>query len=1306
MMKPVRSFFVFSYGLFTIAAQTLLFREFVTTFEGNDIAVGVFFGSWFLWVGLGAFAVYRNKTLAEGLARHIELLLLVYIPAFVLQWMLLLHARQLVGIQSYQLFPTALMIVASAVVNAPLSCITGLLFPVASKWLQRDSELPVSRVYVLEAAGSFFGGLGVTILLTFGINLATIFFIISLIVSLAALAARLTRRRRLMLLPLAAISLGILYCLAAGLDGTVMQRVRLTKWSKLLPKAAFDGSFRTAQAEYLYGNYQGQWLTIRQGSVAEAMPDAESAGRVAAICLCQNPKAKKVLVIGSGLELCRQLLRLEQIDRVTWAHSDTEYAGKVEEFVPEELKITDERFRRLTADIRDLSAQKQQSYDIVIINLPDATNSVLNRYYTLEFYRQIAESLTPDAVLAVRISGGENIMGTELISLGASTKLTLRKVFSQFVITPGDQTWFLASNSQSLTGDPGTLMDRFAAIKGAADIFPPQGLLSIYLPDRAAKALDAYASVELPERLLINRDAKPLASLYSLLLSAKQSGAPATKMIKYLAVAGLWPFIIPLIVFAALRVVYVLKSSRQVGWGLPHQRQRNGGLKPTLQKRGGASRPILPGLPSAFDSTFLVFSAGWVGIGVVIVLMYLYQTRFGSLYLHVGVISSIFMMGLALGGGLTRYLLVGRKILAMTLLPMIVIVHAVVLGTAAGWPLQEWTRLTFALIFVLSGLCTGAYFPLAAARLADCNIDTISAAGRLEMADHIGAAAGAFLTGLAIVPVVGTRATLLVFILLMLVNVLLAALKNRATAPLSPGPAVVTRPLGYVLFGLGVCIVLWSNLLARSARLLAPALPQPTVHALAAGLDFEQARAAVGPQAGQVDYFKLHDSDAKPAGYIFSTAQLAPEVRGFGGRFNLAVRTDASGKLVNFHIVKSNETPSYLKLLTDWHSLLNGRPLFEHGPFAGVAAVTGATVSCDAILQALQTSGQRFAAEVLGTGLAAAKKTPAMPDRRTMYLLGTCVLALVVSFYGGFWGRLAILVMTVVVGGIVLNTQYSTEQAMNLLSGQLPSFALSGVFLLAVGVPILVVIFGNYYCGYICPFGAVQELAGYILPQRFRPPIPKDTMHWARFIKYIVLFVLVCMFFAFRNHAALTSDPLIEAFSGALPKLLLSTAGIALIGSVVFVRFWCRYLCPAGAFLALLNGVALLKRFMPAKKFGRCQFGVTGKTQLDCICCDKCRYEWKAQPTKKAPAVPKIFSPGRWPGFLGRHFLVPVMLAAIFISAVSISSALETVSTEMALTAVAGSAGEIHDVDLEKIRTLIRQQRLSDHEAKYYKKVE
>jgi hypothetical protein len=84
-MKFVRGLLVFSYGLFTIAAQTLLFREFVTAFEGNDIGVGIFFGSWFLWVGLGALLVRRWDRLAEALLRHIELLFVLYIPALLAQ---------------------------------------------------------------------------------------------------------------------------------------------------------------------------------------------------------------------------------------------------------------------------------------------------------------------------------------------------------------------------------------------------------------------------------------------------------------------------------------------------------------------------------------------------------------------------------------------------------------------------------------------------------------------------------------------------------------------------------------------------------------------------------------------------------------------------------------------------------------------------------------------------------------------------------------------------------------------------------------------------------------------------------------------------------------------------------------------------------------------------------------------------------------------------------------------------------------------------------------------------------------------
>jgi len=575
---------IFSYGLFTIAAQTLLFREFITTFEGNDISVGIFFGSWLLWVGLSASVVYRTKTLAQKLLENIHFLFLAYLPAFVLQFILTVQARELAGMESYALPTVTALLLLAVLVNAPISIITGMLFVAACRWFRQTDalpcdymphhkqhrHLPVSRVYILEAAGSFAAGVGTTVLLAVGVGAVRIFFILAFFVSFSALTVELagavryknvfSRKVRAGLLFL--LPLGIIVGLAAGLDRTLTDRVKVVRWTKLFPRTALAGSFQTAQARYFYGTYQQQWMVVREGGVCETLPPDTAAGRAAAVCLSQKPQAANVLVVGNGLGLCYRFLRLPQIRHVTWSHCDSEYIQVLDTFVPPEFKFTDVRLHRLAGDIRDLLPERPRFYDIVILNLPETTSSVLNRYYTVEFYQQIKESLAPDGVLGIRIQGGENIMGTELINLGASTAATLQQVFSRFVITAGEESWFIASDGGNLTPEPGTLRDRFAAIPGAEKVFTADGLLSVYLPDRAEKALADYSAADLPAALLINRDARPLTHLYSLLLAAKQSAAPVTRLAKRLARAGAVTFLAPILIFVVLRIVYMLTTGR------------------------------------------------------------------------------------------------------------------------------------------------------------------------------------------------------------------------------------------------------------------------------------------------------------------------------------------------------------------------------------------------------------------------------------------------------------------------------------------------------------------------------------------------------------------------------------------------------------------------------------------------------------------------------------------------------------------------------------------------------------------------
>jgi hypothetical protein len=249
-----------------------------------------------------------------------------------------------------------------------------------------------------------------------------------------------------------------------------------------------------------------------------------------------------------------------------------------------------------------------------------------------------------------------------------------------------------------------------------------------------------------------------------------------------------------------------------------------------------------------------------------------------------------------------------------------------------------------------------------------------------------------------------------------------------------------------------------------------------------------------------------------------------------------------------------------------------------------------------------------------------------------------------------------------------------------------------------------VIIFGNLYCGYICPFGAVQELLGFCLPERLKAPPSTEKMQKARVFKYVILFVLIIVFFVSRNRTTLVVDPLISVFGlrftySDFQSSVLLIVAIALVGSIFYTRFWCRYLCPVGAFLSLLNNIALLKRYLPAKRFARCEFGLTPKDRADCLYCDRCRHRAKDRPPESYVSAPM--------SYVSRYFVVAVLVVAVFVSTISVRRFLQVIPSgfERAVVYISSGTGQPRDVDMQRIRTMIRQKKLSDKEAQFYKKL-
>jgi polyferredoxin len=156
-------------------------------------------------------------------------------------------------------------------------------------------------------------------------------------------------------------------------------------------------------------------------------------------------------------------------------------------------------------------------------------------------------------------------------------------------------------------------------------------------------------------------------------------------------------------------------------------------------------------------------------------------------------------------------------------------------------------------------------------------------------------------------------------------------------------------------------------------------------------------------------------------------------------------------------------------------------------------------------------------------------------------------------------------------------------------------------FLLLIATLLIAIIFRRVFCGLICPLGTLQELFGRIGMKIFRKkliiPMPIDRL--LRYLKYLGLGLIV-FFSAYTGSLVqrsydpwvayhhLSSSDLFSEFSIGFLILLLSLAG-----SLLYDRFFCKYLCPMGAFLALIN------------KLGFFRIERNERTCIKCQACDR-----------------------------------------------------------------------------------------------------
>lgn len=188
-----------------------------------------------------------------------------------------------------------------------------------------------------------------------------------------------------------------------------------------------------------------------------------------------------------------------------------------------------------------------------------------------------------------------------------------------------------------------------------------------------------------------------------------------------------------------------------------------------------------------------------------------------------------------------------------------------------------------------------------------------------------------------------------------------------------------------------------------------------------------------------------------------------------------------------------------------------------------------------------------------------------LADTRWFAPIRLTVLAVVIGFVG-WWGQGQLSIVTVLGS---LRTAFD---------GGSFAFLLYDPFSLLIWAVTLLgfVLWGRgLFCGWLCPFGAMQELTHH-LGRLLRLPRIEPSARWdarLKWIKYILLAGMIGTVFVAPDHVDAVAE--IEPFKTAVTTLFVrdwyyvAYAAFWLIGGMVLFKGFCRYVCPLGAAMAI-----------------------------------------------------------------------------------------------------------------------------------------
>ncbi|MGA3244991.1 MAG: hypothetical protein ABSE41_10260 [Bacteroidota bacterium] len=669
-----------SLGLTSLVTQVVLIREFLSVFYGNELVIGVLFANWMLLTGLGAY-LGRFVGTVTGRSGFLAALLMLFgsipfVTVFLLRFLknIIFPVGTMVG-----LIP---IIWSSFILITPYCILSGLSFTILSSLAWRSSGKSVGAVYSTEALGSFAGGIIYSLALIFILNtFQSLTALMAFNFALALAVGRDTPR-----------VWGIVWVLSVALIVPLI----LLNPDVVTKRFLHPGEKVLYSRDTPYGNVtvtsQAEQENFYENNVLlSSANDASGREEPVHYAMLQHTALKSVLMVSGALTGAVEEVLKYDVSRLDYVELNPALIDLARRYSG---GLKDGRVTVFNRDARLFVRESKDSYDVVLLNTPEPSTVQANRYYTAEFFEDVKAIMNPGGVLSFGLLPAVDYQSEDARRINSTMMNTLKSMFHEVLIVPGNKTYFLASDSALSIG-----IGKLAEQRGISTTY----VNKYYLDDedlaRRSHLIQSSLALDAP----INRDLAP-ASYYRQIVY----------WLSYFR-ANLWP----LAIVVAVLLFFVITRLNSVSAG--------------------------------------IFTGGFAASSIEILLLFAFQILYGYVYQMLGVIVALFMAGLAAGSYLAKrmfphpesrtFIVIQLEIAVycFSLSPIVLllrnILHLPILVNAAF--------LLFA--FVIAGLI-GMEFSVAAMLRRG---GSQRVASELYGIDLIGSALGALLAGTFLIPAFG-----------------------------------------------------------------------------------------------------------------------------------------------------------------------------------------------------------------------------------------------------------------------------------------------------------------------------------------------------------------------------------------------------------------------------------------------------------------------------------------------------------------------------------------------------------------------